>query len=74
MLTEREEEEEGGGGNNNDDDGNGNGVGGGGNGGGSSSAADWNAEEGMGGRLGRAFYAGYNADAKELQHIFGIQF
>jgi hypothetical protein len=74
MLTEREEEEEGGGGNNNDDDGNGNGVGDGGNGGGSSSAADWNAEEGMGGRLGRAFYAGYNADAKELQHRFGIRF
>lgn len=73
MLTEREEEEEGGGGNN-DDDGNGNVGGSGGNGGGGSAAADWNAEEGMGGRLGRAFYAGYNADAKELQHRFGIRF
>ena len=36
-------------------------------------AEDWNAEEGMGGRLGRAFYAGYNADEGELLYKFGIR-
>ena len=35
---------------------------------------DWNAQDGMGGRLGRAFYAGYNAkDEKEMQVLFGIR-
>ncbi|KFM22763.1 hypothetical protein F751_2954 [Auxenochlorella protothecoides] len=36
--------------------------------------ADWNAEEGMGGRLGRAFFAGYNAaNADELMLRFGVR-
>lgn len=35
---------------------------------------DWNAEEGMGGRLGRAFYAGYNAvDEREMLLRFGVR-
>lgn len=36
---------------------------------------DWNlAEEGMGGRLGRAFFAGYNAvDEREMLYRFGVQ-
>uniref|UniRef100_A0A1D1ZPB6 F-box domain-containing protein n=1 Tax=Auxenochlorella protothecoides TaxID=3075 RepID=A0A1D1ZPB6_AUXPR len=38
------------------------------------SAEDWNAEEGMGGRLGRAFFAGYNAaNADELMLRFGVR-
>lgn len=51
---------------------------GGGTGGGggeiSEDGGDWNAvEEGMGGRLGRAFFAGYNADEREMLLRFGVQ-
>jgi hypothetical protein len=37
------------------------------------SGNDWNEITGMGGRLGRAFFAGYNATEKELNEQFGIR-
>ena len=65
------EEDEGGGGNG--------GNGGGGGGGGAKDGEDpggddWNGVEGMGGRLGRAFFAGYHAvDERELLLKFGVR-
>ena len=37
------------------------------------SGGDWNATEGMGGRLGRAFFAGYHATDGEMLMRFGIR-
>mgnify|MGYP001810366008 CR=1 FL=1 len=34
----------------------------------------WGAEEGMGGRLGRAFYAGYNAESPAELRRIGLRF
>jgi hypothetical protein len=50
--------------------------GGGGGEGGGEGGEDWNAEEGgMGGRLGRAFFAGYHAaDEQEMLRRFGVRF
>ena len=36
---------------------------------------DWAAEDGISGRLGRAFYAGYNAETPdEFYRSFGVRF